>query len=218
MESVKLKPYITVDHFSECEFTEKRSRFIGRCWHVETEEEAVSTIAMIKKKCWDATHNCYAYILRDGTARYTDDGEPAGTAGLPIVERMKRQDVTDALVIVTRYFGGTLLGTGGLVRAYARSAGDAITAAGLVRMTPCDCFSVKCSYPLFNTAKAVCIRYGRIETTVFLENVEIIVWVEQSCSDSFISTLTEESEGKIRAVFSRTDYFPFPLAEDVNAK
>lgn len=218
MESVILKPYRTVDHFSECEFTEKRSRFIGRCWHVESEEEAISIINQIKKKCWDATHNCYAYILRNGTARYTDDGEPAGTAGMPIIERMKRANVTDALVIVTRYFGGILLGTGGLVRAYSKSCGDAIMAAGLVRMTPCDSYSVRCSYSLYNTVKACCERTGRIETSVFLENVEIIVWVEQTNRETFLKAITEESEGKVSAEYIRTDYFPFPVTEDVSAK
>lgn len=218
MESVKLKPYITVDHFSESEFVEKRSRFIGRCWRIDREEKAVSIIGRIKKEYWDAKHNCYAYILRDGTSRYTDDGEPAGTAGLPIIERMKSIGVTNTLVIVTRYFGGTLLGTGGLIRAYSRSAGDAIYAAGLVRMTPCDSFSVKCSYSLFNTVKATCARHGRIETAVFLTDVEITVWIEQTGSADFLNALTEETEGKVCADFIRTDYFPFPVTEDGNAE
>ncbi len=218
MELRTLKSYITVDHFAECEFTEKRSRFIGRCWHIETEEDVVSIIGRIRKQCWDATHNCYAYVLRDGSARYADDGEPSGTAGLPIIERIKRAGLTNTLIIVTRYFGGILLGTGGLVRAYSKSAGDAIKAAGLIRMIPCDSFSVRCGYSVFDTVKATCLRFGRIEKTIFLSDVQIIVWVDQDNSSFFLKALTDDTDGSIQAIYMHSDFFPFPIAEDSHAK
>lgn len=218
MEPITLKPYKTVDHLSECEFTEKRSRFIGRCWHVETEEDAASIIERIRKQCWDAKHNCYAYVLKDGNARYSDDGEPSGTAGHPILDRINRSGLTDTLIIVTRYFGGILLGTGGLVRAYSKSAGDAIEAAGLIRMIPCDSFSVKCGYSFFNTVKATCSRFGRIQNTVFLDDVEITVWVDHDSSPNFKNALTDDTEGSVHANYMETGYYPFPVTEDSHAK
>lgn len=116
---------------SESEFVEKKSRFIGRIWVMETEEEALEQIRTIQKKHWDATHNVYAYIIHGGPTRYTDDGEPQGTAGMPVLEVLRGAGVENVLCVVTRYFGGTLLGTGGLVRAYGRAARDALNEAGI---------------------------------------------------------------------------------------
>ncbi len=209
-----IKPYQTVSTPSEVEWVEKKSRFIGRCWHVTAEPEAFSILERIRKQCWDATHNCYAYVLRSGAARYSDDGEPSGTAGMPMMEGLKRLDVTDTLVVVTRYFGGILLGAGGLVRAYSKSACDAIRAAKPVRMLPCAAYSVRCPYPYWNTVKMLCEQHGRIESTTFTDIVESIVWVQQTQADVFCSALTERTEGRITACAVRADYFPFPTTED----
>ncbi len=110
--------------YGEDKFEEKRSKFTGRLWHVETAEEAVAKIKEMRETYWDATHCCYAYILREGNVmRYSDDGEPQGTAGMPIIEVLRHENLTDCVCVVTRYFGGILLGTGGLVRVHAGCAG-----------------------------------------------------------------------------------------------
>ena len=117
---------------SETEFTEKRSRFIGHVWRVETEEEARACIEAMKKRYHDARHNCWCYAVREGgVVRYSDDGEPQGTAGQPMLGVFQKENITNFCCVVTRYFGGILLGAGGLVRAYTRSAKDALDAAGV---------------------------------------------------------------------------------------
>lgn len=115
----------------EAELTEKRSRFLGHVRPVESEEEARAFVAEMKKKYYDARHNCWCYLIRSGPERYSDDGEPQGTAGIPMLEVFRREGVTNAVCVVTRYFGGVLLGTGGLLRAYTQSAKDALDAAGI---------------------------------------------------------------------------------------
>ena len=114
----------------ESEYVEKRSRFLGHVRLVENEEEARAFIAEMKKKYYDARHNCWCYLLKDGPERYSDDGEPQGTAGIPMLEVFRREGVTNLVCVVTRYFGGVLLGAGGLFRAYTKSAKDALDAAG----------------------------------------------------------------------------------------
>ena len=112
--------------YGTSEFVEKKSRFIGEVWRISTEEEARQRVAEVKKKYHDARHSCWCYLLRDGTVRYSDDGEPQGTAGQPMLEVFSREGITDCVCIVTRYFGGILLGTGGLARAYTKGAKDAL--------------------------------------------------------------------------------------------
>ena len=117
----------------EAELTEKRSRFLGHVRHVESEEEARAFIAATKKKYYDARHNCWCYLINGGPERYGDDGEPQGTAGIPMMEVFHRQGVVNAVCVVTRYFGGVLLGAGGLLRAYTRTAAEALAAAAVIR-------------------------------------------------------------------------------------
>lgn len=138
---------------SETEFTEKRSRFIGHVWPVETEEEARACIEAMKKRYHDARHNCWCYRLKDGVERYSDDGEPQGTAGQPMLGVFQREEVTDLVCVSTRYFGGILLGAGGLTRAYTRSAKDALDAAGVSVMRPWTAVECSCPYPLFERLK-----------------------------------------------------------------
>ncbi|HIU94159.1 MAG TPA: YigZ family protein, partial [Candidatus Aphodomorpha intestinavium] len=131
--------YRTVKQPGEAELVIKRSRFIGRCFPVADEQEALRLLEQVRRQHWDATHNCYAYSVgvSGACARYSDDGEPSGTAGLPMMEALRRSGVTDALVVVTRYFGGILLGAGGLVRAYSAAAAAAVRSAGEVEMREC---------------------------------------------------------------------------------
>ena len=139
---------------SETEFSEKRSRFIGHVWHVETEEEAREKIAEMKAKYYDARHNCWCYLSREGgITRYSDDGEPQGTAGQPMLEVFRREGVENVCCVVTRYFGGILLGTGGLLRAYTKSAKDTLTAAGVAVVRQWADTVIECPYNLFERMK-----------------------------------------------------------------
>ena len=137
------------------EYTEKRSRFLGVVHPAETEEDAKAFIAGIRKTHYDARHNCWCYRIQDGTERYSDDGEPQGTAGLPMLEVLHRENVTNAVCVVTRYFGGILLGTGGLLRAYTKAAKDALHAAGISAVRSWTACRVTCPYALFERVRAV---------------------------------------------------------------
>ncbi|MBQ1659249.1 MAG: YigZ family protein, partial [Clostridia bacterium] len=139
--------YKTVRNSGSDEFTEQRSRFIGYVCPVKTEAEALAFINEKKKLHWDARHNVYAYVLREsGIQRYSDDGEPHGTAGVPVLDIIVKSGITDVVVVVTRYFGGILLGTGGLVRAYTKGASIALKAGNIITMQSCNICSLSCDY------------------------------------------------------------------------
>ena len=145
--------YLIPTQFGEAEFVEKKSRFIGRVWPVDTEEEALAKIQEMKKKHYDATHNCWAYIIRDGAARFSDDGEPGGTAGMPMLQVLQRECLFNVVCVVTRYFGGILLGAGGLVRAYTKGAKIAVDAAGKSMKRVWTAVYVPCPYPFYERVK-----------------------------------------------------------------
>jgi len=145
-----MESYDTVISPEMAEFTEKKSRFIGAISPVADESVARAFIDERRNIHREANHNCYAYIIRDGnTLRYSDDGEPSGTAGLPILEVLRREGLWNVAVVVTRYFGGTLLGAGGLVRAYTHGAKIAVDAAKRVTMCPCTLFMLETDYPIY---------------------------------------------------------------------
>ena len=148
---------------SETEFVEKRSRFIGHVQPVETEEDARAFIEQMKKRYHDARHNCWCYLLREGgVVRYSDDGEPQGTAGQPMLGVFEKEGVTNLVCVVTRYFGGILLGAGGLVRAYTRSAKDALDAAGVSVVRRWVRVLVPCSYSLFERVRIETEQFGGV--------------------------------------------------------
>ena len=156
--------YYVPTKIAEAEFVEKRSRFIGNIWPVESEEEARAHIEEMRKKHYDSRHNCWAYRLREGgIERYSDDGEPQGTAGQPILNVFQREEVWNVVCVVTRYFGGILLGAGGLTRAYGRSAKDALDASGISVVRPWSMVEVDCPYPLFERVKLELPPLGGIE-------------------------------------------------------
>ena len=139
---------------AESEFVEKRSRFISHLWRTESEEEARNRIEEMKKRYYDARHNCWCYLLKEGgVIRYCDDGEPQGTAGQPMLNVFQREEITNVCCVVTRYFGGILLGAGGLPRAYAKGAKDVLGAAGACTMSLWTVWDVPCTYPLFERVK-----------------------------------------------------------------
>lgn len=159
-----MNEYLIPTEPSEAEFTEKRSRFIGHVWPVETEEEARACIEAMKKRYYDARHNCWCYRLKEGgVERYSDDGEPQGTAGQPMLNVFQREDITNVVCVSTRYFGGILLGAGGLTRAYTRSAKDALDAAGVSVMRPWTAMECSCPYPLFERLKQEVFALGGVE-------------------------------------------------------
>lgn len=153
------KIYLTPSKYGQSEVVEKRSRFIGEIEHISSEQEALDFIKSIKKEYYDAKHTAYAYIT-EGIKRYSDDGEPAKTAGLPILEMLDAQKLTDCVCAVTRYFGGILLGTGGLVRAYTTAAKEALENAGIKKMTLHDKMLLVIPYSLFDNVKYIAGECG----------------------------------------------------------
>ena len=188
------------------EFTEKRSRFIGYARPVTTESEALAFIAEIKQKHWDAKHNVFAYRLREGgIKRYSDDGEPQGTAGMPVLNVILGEDITDCAVVVTRYFGGILLGGGGLVRAYSHAAKIGIENAGVKELKLWSVMRLSCDYALYGKIELL-IRDcgGVICDTAFTDSVEIIFRLVSGTEDAFSAKLADASNGKIAAQITGT--------------
>ncbi len=206
-----MKEYLTVKKISETEFTEKRSRFIGSVFPVTSKENAEQIINEMKSKYWDAKHNVYAYILREGNAKkFSDDGEPQGTAGMPVLDVIDRQELKDVLVVVTRYFGGILLGTGGLVHAYSHSASLAIQAAEIINMTPVTECSIECDYGSYGTIQAFLNNEECKEIEcVFEDNVKISFCVKNDMMNVFEKNLIEISNGKIELNKKSVKYLPF---------
>lgn len=204
-----MSDYITVKKQASDEFVEKRSRFIGHIKPVTTREQAEEFIAEIKSKYWDARHNVYAYVLRDGQFRkYSDDGEPQGTAGVPVLEVLLKENVTDCVVVVTRYFGGILLGTGGLTRAYSKSARIAIAAGELQNMVLCDKFQISCDYSFYGKLGALLGEMGAIIMgTDFSEDVTVSFALKKSEAGRFHAKLTDLSNGRVTAQCVGEEYY-----------
>ena len=184
---------------SESEFVEKRSRFIGCVWRVESEAEARAKIEATKKKHYDARHNCWCYIIRDGgVVRYSDDGEPQGTAGQPMLNVFQRENITNVCCVVTRYFGGILLGAGGLARAYTKGAKDALTEAGVCRVSLWTLWDVPCTYPLFERVKLeVEACGGMVRDVEYGADVTIHAAFPAGGAEAFAPKLTELSAGSL---------------------
>ena len=165
--------YKTILRAVDAEFVEKKSRFIGHVRPVSTEEEALAFLAEMRARYWDASHNVYAYRIREGGAqRYSDDGEPQGTSGLPSLDVLRKSGVTDVIAVVTRYFGGTLLGAGGLVRAYSHTVSLALQQAGIAVMRVCTLAQLTCSYSQYGRVAALIPEHGGIsDGDEFGENV-----------------------------------------------
>ena len=183
--------------YGEDKFEERRSKFTGRLWHVETAEEAVAKIKEMRETYWDATHNCYAYILREGNVmRYSDDGEPQGTAGMPILEVLRHENLTDCVCVVTRYFGGILLGTGGLVRAYTQGAQVAVAAAGVQRMSLYTVALIACPYNLYEIILHLLPDHDcAVEETDYGADVTLTVTLPAGREDELNRALAEATAG-----------------------
>ena len=205
--------YRTIAAAGEDEFIERRSRFIGRIRPVTTEAEAQAFIAAIKKECWDATHNVWAYVLREGgIRRFSDDGEPQGTAGIPVLDVLLKQELTDCVVVVTRYFGGILLGAGGLVRAYSQGAAVAVKAGGVTVMRPCVQGSITCDYAQYGYVQPLVLSAGGVvDDTVFADTVTLMFHLPVPQWESLGKDLTERSAGTLTCQQTGKAYYPFAV-------
>ena len=201
--------YKTVKKQAHDEFVEKRSRFIGYCTPVTTEEEATAFIAHIRAKHWDARHNVYAYSLREGnTKRYSDDGEPSGTAGMPVLDVIVRNGVTDVCVVVTRYFGGVLLGTGGLVRAYSQAAKIGLDAAEIVLMERCVRCSLRCSYTRYGKVAALIMQHASgLDETVYEADVVVKFHIKPENLPNLTKVLADATAGEADIIRENEEYF-----------
>lgn len=202
-----MKPYKSVKQASEAEYTVNRSRFIGRCFPVDSEEAALCLLGDIRKKHWDATHNCFAYrIGENAAARFSDDGEPGGTAGKPIMDVLTGRGLTNVLCVVTRYFGGILLGAGGLVRAYSKSAADAVTKAGMVSYLPGTVLDIPMDYSRYGALEGFIRANAEVRNVAFAQNVVVTVAVEDTNLLKFMKEVTERSDGRCTPVTIGTGY------------
>lgn len=206
--------YIPTGH-SEAELIEKRSRFIGQVWRVSSEEEARARIEETRKKHYDARHNCWCYRV-GGTERYSDDGEPQGTAGQPMLNVFQREGVTDVACVVTRYFGGILLGAGGLVRAYTQSAKDALDAAGISVVRRWVAMEVPCTYAQFDEVRREVFHFGGVEENIdFGADVLMSVLIPEERSAQFAAHLLDASAGTIEALEAGEQFKAAPWREPV---
>ena len=184
----------------EAEFVEKRSSFLGHVRFAGTEDAAREFINDMKKKHYDARHNCWCYLLRDGTERYSDDGEPQGTAGLPMLEVFRREGVENVVCVVTRYFGGVLLGTGGLLRAYTKSAKDALDAAGIAAVRRWVKLETACPYSLLERMKTECMALeGAVSDVEYGADVRMSFLLPEAKAEAFCARVTELSAGQSSA-------------------
>ncbi len=192
--------YFTVKGSATSEFQEKKSTFIGYIKRVNTEEEAKNFVNEIKSMHKEATHNVYAYIVGEnkGIQRYSDDGEPQGTAGIPVLEVIKKNDLTDVAVVVTRYFGGILLGGGGLIRAYSKGASSAIEEAGIVEKVRGLKLRFTLEYDLIGKIQYLCgTNNWHIEDTMYTDKVELSLFTEVENKETIIADFVEATSGKV---------------------
>ena len=211
---------MSADYFVPCgeaesEFSEKRSRFIGHLRRVESEAEARAYIEQMKKKYYDARHNCWCYAVHEGgVVRYGDDGEPQGTAGQPMLNVLQREGVEDAVCVVTRYFGGVLLGAGGLTRAYAKAAKDALDAAGKARMACWTRLRAAVPYPLLERVNRLIDAHGGVaEGSDYGADVSVTLRLPKEREGAFRAALTDLSNGAVVPEPLGEAYLPGPREE-----
>lgn len=203
-----MQEYKTVEKEASDFFIEKKSKFIGYAKPVKNQEEAVDFISEIKSKHWDATHNVYAYVLRDNNIqRYSDDGEPSGTAGVPVLDVMLKESLVDVCVVATRYFGGTLLGAGGLVRAYSHTSKIALEAAGIITMAQCSVMRAEVDYSFYDRLNILLSDFSAvILNTSFSDKVCVEFSVKENIVDLLNAKLIDVSNGKYISKFLRSEF------------
>lgn len=204
-----LKPYKTLLTRASDEFIINKSRFIGYGAPAASEEEALGFLADVRSAHKDASHHCYAYIIgaNMGVMRYSDDGEPGGTAGMPIIEVMKARQVTNACVVIVRYFGGVLLGAGGLTRAYSQGAATAINAAGVGEVSPTRRYLMEVPYPMLGRVEYLLKSLPVIvEDKQFSDAIVMTLIVRARDDEAFLSAVTSGTDGRIEPIFMEEMY------------
>ena len=203
-----MQEYKTVEKEASDFFIEKKSKFIGYAKPIKTQEDALEFISEIKSKHWDATHNVYAYVLRENNIqRYSDDGEPSGTAGVPVLDVMLKESLVDVCVVATRYFGGTLLGAGGLVRAYSHTSKIALDAAGIITMAQCSIMSAEVDYSFYDRLNILLSDFSAvILNTSFSDKVCVEFSVKENIVDLLNAKLIDVSNGKYISKFLRSEF------------
>ncbi len=208
------KEYLTISKEAQAEIEEKKSRFIATARPVTSEEEAYEFINGLKSKYWNATHNVYAYFICNENVqrKFSDDGEPSGTAGLPALDAIKKLGVEDAAVVITRYFGGTLLGASGLVRAYGKAAAMGIEAAGIVKQQLCVEAIIALDYTFLGKVQAflAAMRY-KVKDIVYAQNVEIHIFIPVDEYDTFCAKLTEATNARVFVTSGNKAYITVPV-------
>lgn len=210
-----MESYKTIEGTAQAEYEEKKSRFIGQVAHVETEDEAVAFLNGVRAANPQARHNVYAYELRAGNrVRYSDDGEPARTSGLPTLEVIQHAGLKDVICVTTRYFGGTLLGTGGLVRAYTKAAQDAFAAASIVRVAECVDLTISVDYPRYDQLSHWLSEQGiQVLETDFAGDVAIEVRVLATEAAGVVAAITELTNATAEVLVTEPAHRP--IADDV---
>jgi uncharacterized YigZ family protein len=200
--------YTTVKHEGSSTFEDRKSVFIGNALPVKNEKEAIEFVKKIKSEYPDARHNVYAYVTRDNSiTRYSDDGEPQGTAGMPVLDVIRKSECTDVAIVVTRYFGGILLGTGGLVHAYTEAAKLALLDAEVITLKMHDIYKISCTYSEYSKIKFKIDTLGYKMTDVnFSDNVDFLVAVPEADSEKLYKELTELSAGKATILLLRKEF------------
>lgn len=203
--------YNTIRGRAEARFTEKHSEFIGYIAPCESSAQAVAFIEEIRSAHRKATHNVYAYILREGnTTRYSDDGEPQGTAGVPVLNVLQKRELTDVCCVVTRYFGGILLGGGGLVRAYSHAASIAVDAAPPMIMRECRRIGLVLDYSLYGTVNNALQGFDiKLADSQFTDSVSLTVLVPAAGADAFVSAITDITNGQAKISVSEIIFEDF---------
>lgn len=209
------KDYKTVLENASDEFVEKRSRFIGYCKPVKTEQEAIDFINEKRSEHWNATHNVYAYSSREGNIkRYSDDGEPSGTAGMPVLDVIVKNEIFDVVVVVTRYFGGVLLGTGGLVRAYSHGSKIAVEAAKPVIMQNCLVCEARCAYNQYGKVSSLIIGVGAaVDDTVYESDVLVKFHIKPDLLGTLNKKLADATSGGVTVEQKDEQYFAVQINE-----
>lgn len=213
-EAYMRKEYLTISKEAQAEIEEKKSRFIATARPVKTEEEAYEFISSLRSKYWNASHNVYAYYIcgENVQQKFSDDGEPSSTAGLPALEAVKKLGVEDAAVVITRYFGGTLLGASGLVRAYGKAAAMGIEAAGIIKRIFCIEAVISLDYSFLGKVQAILASMGyKIKDTVYAQNVEIHIYIPVDEYDSFCAKMTEATNARAFIAPGDKEYITVPV-------
>lgn len=203
-----MNSYKTVRQDGISEYTEKKSRFISYVYPVSAESDALSKLEKLRKKHYDATHVVFAYKIKENNIqRFSDDGEPQGTAGVPVLEVINKGELTDVMIAVVRYFGGTLLGAGGLVRAYSKSASLGVASANPVNMCECTLFDIECPYTLLGKLQNTLSANGaKKNDIIYADNITLKYYIKEEDLDKLIKDITEVSNGSCKVKVTDTEF------------